>query len=888
MLKKLSMIAMFLLTVTLVACAKTTYTVTFDSVGGSAVPAATVEEGSTVTSPSDPVKDDYLFAGWYETPEYTGDSYNFNTPVTKSFTLYAKWVLDEEGGQYVRFVDHRQNTTALVVANAEGKVTPPANPTRSGYRFGGWFSTKKGLTWNDTTPFDFTQVIPTGGVTVYAYWEPLNSKNHTWSDDETYFATLSSTTTYTLNPMTYEYSTDIQLIQLLSTRLYEEEVDWGKAIADGIAAYPGDFSKIGTGTGKFGIDLLKNHWTLAGAASYPKNQDGHDLVDEDGEWDQNAAANFQDTKWTVEIRPDMKFEDGRPITAADYVYTYKNYIDPIQNNKRNAVMFPTADRKNGYPVLNARSYFLQEKEANYFVDTDGDNEITWEDVGFKAIGDYTIEITFERAVAQTSAVGLMNSIYLVHPVKYDESLDVTGANSNYGTYLNPYVSYGPYIIKSWDNQAKLVLNKNYDYILRQNYNYKSMVYTMVPDADSTMQLFQQGKLSVASPTGDWAAQYAEWENRFPNYNGYPVSLDLNLSDAVDGSREANPIMKDPNFRKAFLYGFDRIEFTNTVFAPNTPSLMVWPIEAKQYAGDEFWYKDTQEHKEVLAALGLNEDTQGYNPELAYQYFLEAYNDWLEAGNTGKIIIDFIGYDNNDTKKHAQYIENHFEELFNQGGVERVDIQFTGLDDNVLFARLDNRAFDMAIDSSGWGHGLFSFIYMPLKGLFYNWLFGPDAGMNQPEDFDGLMEAEVFKPVDLRNTYEYLTSTYYDGDEDTPAGFWDDTTSEGTLREFYDVLDENDGYYVGTVLDLFRYFLYDEFIAVGDQELYSGQTEDLSRVTAAFEYTILDYVTLIPVASRTSVTIYAENVKVLWPEYSYELGWGTQRYRYLTTDPDFAA
>ena len=78
-------------------------------------------------------------------------------------------------------------------------------------------------------------MIPTGGVTVYAYWEPLNSKNHTWSDNETYFATLSSTTTYTLNPMTYEYS-DIQLIQLLSTRLYEEEVDRGKAIADGIAA----------------------------------------------------------------------------------------------------------------------------------------------------------------------------------------------------------------------------------------------------------------------------------------------------------------------------------------------------------------------------------------------------------------------------------------------------------------------------------------------------------------------------------------------------------------------------------------------------------------------------------------------------------------------------
>ena len=64
--------------------------------------------------------------------------------------------LDEEGGQYVRFVDHRQNTTALVVANAEGKLyllltlLEVVTDSVAG-------SHKKGLTWNDTTPFDFTQ-----------------------------------------------------------------------------------------------------------------------------------------------------------------------------------------------------------------------------------------------------------------------------------------------------------------------------------------------------------------------------------------------------------------------------------------------------------------------------------------------------------------------------------------------------------------------------------------------------------------------------------------------------------------------------------------------------------------------------------------------------------
>lgn len=69
------------------ASVPTTYTVTFDSDGGSAVTAQTVESGKTATKPADPTKAGYTFKGWY-----LGETaYDFATPVTGNITLKAKW-----------------------------------------------------------------------------------------------------------------------------------------------------------------------------------------------------------------------------------------------------------------------------------------------------------------------------------------------------------------------------------------------------------------------------------------------------------------------------------------------------------------------------------------------------------------------------------------------------------------------------------------------------------------------------------------------------------------------------------------------------------------------------------------------------------------------------
>lgn len=67
--------------------AVTNYTVTFDSDGGSAVPAQTVPSGGTATEPADPTRGTDTFDGWF----LNGTLYDFTTPVTGDITLVAQW-----------------------------------------------------------------------------------------------------------------------------------------------------------------------------------------------------------------------------------------------------------------------------------------------------------------------------------------------------------------------------------------------------------------------------------------------------------------------------------------------------------------------------------------------------------------------------------------------------------------------------------------------------------------------------------------------------------------------------------------------------------------------------------------------------------------------------
>jgi uncharacterized repeat protein (TIGR02543 family) len=112
--------------------ATTTYTVTFDSQGGSAVAAQTIESGKTATEPTAPTKSGFIFKGWYKEAACTNAWTFASDAVSADVTLYAKWVdsnIAAVAGTWTgllkstTYVSHHINLPLSVKLGEDGKVS---------------------------------------------------------------------------------------------------------------------------------------------------------------------------------------------------------------------------------------------------------------------------------------------------------------------------------------------------------------------------------------------------------------------------------------------------------------------------------------------------------------------------------------------------------------------------------------------------------------------------------------------------------------------------------------------------------------------------------------------------------------------------------------------
>lgn len=143
---------------------KETFTVTFESNGGSVVEDQTVQEGDKAARPEDPTKEGYTFVGWYVDEELTTE-YDFDVAVNGNIVLYAKW---EEVPVAIYTVTFESNGGSTVESQSveEGKtIIKPTDPTKEGYIFGGWYTDEE-----LTIEYDFDTEV-TSDITLYAKWE---------------------------------------------------------------------------------------------------------------------------------------------------------------------------------------------------------------------------------------------------------------------------------------------------------------------------------------------------------------------------------------------------------------------------------------------------------------------------------------------------------------------------------------------------------------------------------------------------------------------------------------------------------------------------------------------------------------------------------------------
>ena len=168
--------------------------------GGKFADGQEVQQGLTdsdgmMRQPMTPTRDGYTFAGWYWVSDLSvlteeqkeQNKVDFTQPVTKPHvTMYAQWVKNQDeinvlyaanGGQ---FADG--NDTMQGVADSDGMMRQPAEPTREGYTFAGWYwvSDLSGLTdeQRDLNKVDFSQSIAgKDHATIYAQWTKNADQN---------------------------------------------------------------------------------------------------------------------------------------------------------------------------------------------------------------------------------------------------------------------------------------------------------------------------------------------------------------------------------------------------------------------------------------------------------------------------------------------------------------------------------------------------------------------------------------------------------------------------------------------------------------------------------------------------------------------------------------
>ena len=139
-----------------------TFIVTFDSRGGSLIDPREVLTGDVITPPDDPTRLHYAFDGWFA--DYQGAyRWSFTQKIYENTTLYAKWIVKTY--QVAFSTGDGASTVSPQTVMAGDRATRPADPTKEGYAFAGWYT---GADFSEL--WSFASGTVTGDLLLHAKW----------------------------------------------------------------------------------------------------------------------------------------------------------------------------------------------------------------------------------------------------------------------------------------------------------------------------------------------------------------------------------------------------------------------------------------------------------------------------------------------------------------------------------------------------------------------------------------------------------------------------------------------------------------------------------------------------------------------------------------------
>ena len=359
--------------------------------------------------------------------------------------------------------------------------------------------------------------------------------------------------------------------------------------------------------------------------------------------------------YTFKLREDAKWADGTPLTANDFVYTYQRVFNP--------------------EVASPYAWLIQDVIVNGTKAVNG--EVPLEEIGVKALDEYTLEITLEAPCAYF--LGL-TGFPTYAPVK-KEVVDKYG--EQYGTTADKVLGNGPFMFESADPKTGITYVKNPNY-----WNAEEVYLTKVTKKRMESEVLYNSlinkEVDMAGVTDvNWIEQFKQLPHLKPYENKNAGSSFLFFNGE-------NEYLKNKKIRQALSVAFDRAGYAQDMQNGNGIELysMSSPAVSIATSNGEVLFTDYAQGKNEYVKV-LQEEIK--DPKAL---FAEGLKELGKPEDPSQVTLKYMTRGTNDfCKNEAEWIRQMYKETL---GIN-IEIQLTEW--NIMWDQVDAGNYDIAC--GGW-------------------------------------------------------------------------------------------------------------------------------------------------------------------------------------------
>lgn len=265
--------------------------------------------------------------------------------------------------------------------------------------------------------------------------------------------------------------------------------------------------------------------------------------------------------YTFHLRKDAKWSDGKPVVAGDFEYAWKRAL-----NKDTAAEY-------AYQL-----YYIKNGEAFHA------GKAKEEDVGVKAVDDYTLEVDLESPTKYFLSLTAFPTYF---PVRKDV---VESAKDRWALSPDTYISNGPFKMSEWKEKESITFVKNENYWNKDAVKLETLEMRLIDDEITYLNAFKSGELDIieAPPQSELPGLLADGTAKsYVNLGTYFYAI--NVSDkAKEVDPAAAEAISNPKVRKALSLALDRQLIVDKVSqGGQKPALSYVPEGIVDSAGKNF-------------------------------------------------------------------------------------------------------------------------------------------------------------------------------------------------------------------------------------------------------------------------------------------------------------